>query len=638
MKDKINELEHENYRYQYQCINLERENQEAKIEVDKLRCDSEESRKESSTKQQQIDILLSENIDLKKQLNTYKLDFDLIEQEMKKMGVINSSIEKFRGVLSSMTSENIQYRLNQERYLKLIDDLKRGNKFLKCKLFESKLNKDNQSEKYKQKILQLQNEICIQQDKIKRLNTKLSCGENLIGKQIQVIENLKERLFYNEHHIENCCSDLHVSKETIYDLRAHIDSLKITLTDKFEYITKLKSDNLIMKNENKILKAELDYLKHELAQKKCQLNESQKKYDKLSQDLNQYLHNCEKRFAAVQQNLANETHSPSLEGIKSNDVEKKLASLEENLSSKTAALAEIQSKFNALTSKNESSERICQRQKDEIMLLEKKHQVLQQKFQNCTEKNEDLLRQNKLLEEHNNKCMAELEDIVLQLEDMQSSLVDLRTECDTKAQSLDAVSIELERMKASKSEVCEESKYVLEWVRVWMRQQRQSTTVLQNKLHDKQEQLLHLSIEKKNFTTAMRRLKRANKILIKRLKLIHKPISRQADTMLRIQSSDSEKAARYRFSHNSTRNKYAYENTTQKQSKAVCSCFKRKRSEAKYRTMDKIVTKGDYNWFPILEYLMKEIPQSSQVNENISIAKVVHYDMTDGGYQTSSSK
>lgn len=38
-------------------------------------------------------------------------------------------------------------------------------------------------------------------------------------------------------------------------------------------------------------------------------------------------------------------------------MEKKLACLSEKLSSKTAAVAEIQSKFNALTSKYESSER-----------------------------------------------------------------------------------------------------------------------------------------------------------------------------------------------------------------------------------------------------------------------------------------
>lgn len=92
---------------------------------------------------------------------------------------------------------------------------------------------------------------------------------------------------------------------------------------------------------------------------------------------------------------------------------------------------------------------------------------------------------------------SKLEDIVLQLEDMQSSLVDLRTECEAKAQSLDTVSTELERMKASKSEVCEESKYVLEWVRVWMRQQKQTIAVLQNKLHDKQQKLLYLTIDKK---------------------------------------------------------------------------------------------------------------------------------------------
>ena len=77
---------------------------------------------------------------------------------------------------------------------------------------------------------------------------------------------------------------------------------------------------------------------------------------------------------------------------------------------------------------------------------------------------------------------------------MQSSLVELRNECDSKTKSLDDVSLELQRMKVSRLEVCEESKYVLQWVRYWMREQKQVTASLQNEIRDNHKRI---SSEKK---------------------------------------------------------------------------------------------------------------------------------------------
>lgn len=54
--------------------------------------------------------------------------------------------------------------------------------------------------------------------------------------------------------------------------------------------------------------------------------------------------------------------------------------------------------------------------------------------------------------------------------------------------------------------------------------------------------------------------------------------------------------------------------------------------------MDKIVSEGDNVWFPTLDYLIEQIPQSSQTHGNIGIARKVQNDIADGGYQTSSSK
>ena len=56
------------------------------------------------------------NDDLKKQLNTYKLDFDLIEEEMKKMGMTDSCRKNFKTELETMRSENKQFRDKIEEY------------------------------------------------------------------------------------------------------------------------------------------------------------------------------------------------------------------------------------------------------------------------------------------------------------------------------------------------------------------------------------------------------------------------------------------------------------------------------------------------------------------------------------------
>lgn len=86
---------------------------------------------------------------------------------------------------------------------------------------------------------------------------------------------------------------------------------------------------------------------------------------------------------------------------------------------------------------------------------------------------------------------------MLQLEDMQSSLVELRNECDAKTKSLDCVSTELDKMRVSRSEVREESQYVLRCFRMWMNQQKETTGMLQDKLGERHRQLLKLIADKR---------------------------------------------------------------------------------------------------------------------------------------------
>lgn len=81
-----------------------------------FRASLQDSQKISVEKQSEIDQLLHNNANLKKRLESYKIDFDLIEEEMKKMGIINPSIESFKIELEAIRSENEQYRCNSDRY------------------------------------------------------------------------------------------------------------------------------------------------------------------------------------------------------------------------------------------------------------------------------------------------------------------------------------------------------------------------------------------------------------------------------------------------------------------------------------------------------------------------------------------
>ena len=56
---------------------------------------------------------------------------------------------------------------------------------------------------------------------------------------------------------------------------------------------------------------------------------------------------------------------------------------------------------------------------------------------------------------------------------------------------------ELTQATASRSELCNESQYVVSCIRDWMEEQKNVVESLNSKLKTKQQQLLHLSFEKR---------------------------------------------------------------------------------------------------------------------------------------------
>lgn len=80
---------------------------------------------------------------------------------------------------------------------------------------------------------------------------------------------------------------------------------------------------------------------------------------------------------------------------------------------------------------------------------------------------------------------------------MHNMLVDLKKECKMKNRSLASITAELSQATASRSELCNESQYVVSCIRDWMEEQNNIVDTLNEKLKSKQEQLEILGFQKK---------------------------------------------------------------------------------------------------------------------------------------------
>ncbi|XP_011493797.1 PREDICTED: uveal autoantigen with coiled-coil domains and ankyrin repeats protein-like [Ceratosolen solmsi marchali] len=520
MKLKIKELLDLKNIYEQDSSNVQCKYQKVIGEMKQLKISFQDSqRKLLSEKQTEIEKLLNENNDFKKQFQVYKLDLNLIQEEMRKMGITKPSFGCFKAKIEIMRSENKRLRCDIEYYQQMISNLKFDNECLKMKLQDlSCINGEN----YKEANNFLQSEIIQKPEKMNGITN---------------------------------------------------DSAT----------TKLKEENQILK----------------LSNTKYQLLEIQQNYERVLQELNR----CSMDFIKVSETCNCNQTDEKKEYKKFEEIEKKLMKDLEDAKEKLE--------------KYEIYERTCQRQKDEIMLLKKKLVSTNQQLMNCNITKEEMLRQNKLFEENNNKSMAELEDIVVQLEDMQNSLTTLKTQCDMKTQSLENISVELANMKRSRTEGCEESKHVLSCVRIWIRQQKHRINVLQEKLCEKQQQLMCISSEKKKLLITIKRLIRENKILTKGLKFIRRQMANK-------QTDGAECLPKRQIHSSHFKQKYGLRNGFQsihlnnKQSNAIYSHFKRECREKSNLSKDKIRIQGDHKLFSALEYLTENIPRTSQIKENFS--------------------
>lgn len=92
------------------------------------------------------------------------------------------------------------------------------------------------------------------------------------------------------------------------------------------------------------------------------------------------------------------------------------------------------------------------------------------------------------------------------MQETHKSLLDLRKECQLKNKSLACISAELTETAMSRSELCNQSQYVVSCIRVWMEEQREYVNKLSTKLKSQQQELVQLEFEKRSVFLGFPRL------------------------------------------------------------------------------------------------------------------------------------
>lgn len=75
--------------------------------------------------------------------------------------------------------------------------------------------------------------------------------------------------------------------------------------------------------------------------------------------------------------------------------------------------------------------------------------------------------------------------------------MELKRECQLKNKSLACISAELTETAMSRSELCNQSQYVVSCIRIWMEEQREYVNKLSAKLKSQQQELVQVGFEKK---------------------------------------------------------------------------------------------------------------------------------------------
>ncbi|XP_051165174.1 flagellar attachment zone protein 1-like [Leptopilina boulardi] len=484
--------------------------------------------------QLEYESLMEKNMDLQKELRKYRIDFELIEQELKKQNEICLLRENLQTELDNVqklktelekNNENLVIELEKYKveYEMIQEELKQQNTEYIPKLRSDLENMDFQKQALITELEEMRNhnerlieKLKLNDDKEDRLNERISELEN---NQKEMIEKLKAKILFSEQQTENYISELNDSEKMS-------NFLKRLLEEKSDCMAKLQAAYQVMKNNNTILKTEYEKLEIKAKEDICALQSKKKEiqlqleiiennYETVTQDFNksqellnisvkrevelqQMLTNMEKKFYSRMMNT--EEEEVRLKEL-TKKLKKELEHEKEEVSSKKIELEKIQSACNLFSSQLEETQYELQSQKKNNLKLQSVNSSIKAKLQDYREENSKLLRKIKFLEQNNDKSNNDLED-------MHNMLVDLKKECKMKNRSLASITAELSQATASRSELCNESQYVVSCIRDWMEEQNNIVDTLNEKLKSKQEQLEILGFQKKALLMKIKEQKR----------------------------------------------------------------------------------------------------------------------------------
>ncbi|XP_043260753.1 putative leucine-rich repeat-containing protein DDB_G0290503 isoform X1 [Colletes gigas] len=476
--------------------------------------------------QSEIDILTRENEDMKKQLQKCKLDFDIIDKELKIERESDTYTQQISFEFQKIRDTECRLRYENEQ---LRSDIKNQAKKTENLLEKLQLVKENDV-KFEKLFKKLEDK----QMQINTLYNQITNNEIVIKKQFDTIEELEKKLGTKDKEVKEYLSELNDAEQEMSVLYDRIQSLKSMLTRKSNIMSKLEADYemlkkfLLLQNDNCILRAENNAFENKTTEDVCQLKD------------------------------------------------------------------------------------IIEKEQEKTKKLEESKCYLVQQLQKCMEQNCILIKEKAMVEENNSK-------IILELQETHKSMLELKKKCQLKNKSLACMLAELTETATSRSELCNQSQYVISCIRIWMEEQREYLNNLSSKLKSYQQQLLQLGFKKKALLHETKRFKRINHLLTQRLKRMHKYGGKSVKNnciRCHVVSSIVAQNAGLTIPTNS-----------------------------KYSPFEKelrVSTRGNAWWFPKMKYLINELQKENlECNENFCNGENTGRTLEeshDCGYQSSTSK
>ncbi|XP_034189012.2 uncharacterized protein LOC117608265 isoform X5 [Osmia lignaria lignaria] len=582
--------------------------------------------------QSEINILMRENEDMKKQLQKYKLDFDIIEKELKierendtYTQQILFELQKLRDTGCCLQYENEQLKAELKKQTNKTEDLVEKLQYIK----ENDVKFGKLLKKLDDKQMQINN-----------LYSQITNNEITIKKQTETIEELKKKLNTKNQQIEGYLSELNETEEEMTILHNQIQSLKNMLNEKSNDMAKLQADNKMLKNDNSILRMENSTFenksKEDIYQLQVMLNKVQTQlrftennYHCVTEDFNktqEQLIKITKREADLQECLTNMEKEYCL---KLSNIEEEKAKLGDCLDKLRDELEEIQRNYSSKSGEHCKLQDICKsyaeqldilqqqidKEREKVKKIEESNRCMAQQLQEYREQNCILLQDKALAEQNNCKVISELQET-------HKCLLELKRECQLKNKSLACISAELTETAISRSELCNQSQYVVSCIRVWMEEQREYMNKLNLSLKSQKQELLQLEFEKKGLLEEGKKLRRINHLLTQKLKKIHRYGSKNVKNVCvecQILPPTVDIHLPMYSKHSSPQKKLSLTKTARR-----------------------ISAGGNAWWYPKMQYLINELRKSKlKYNENCyngTNTDVGLEESRDCGYQSSTSK